>query len=56
MEKKLKKKSLCKLDKSDANDNWAEIVDLVEKPKYLCERCLRAARLKGNLCKPRKLA
>jgi hypothetical protein len=55
MNKKMKKKSLCKWDKSDVKDNWSEMFDVVGKSKFMCERCLRSARLKGNLCKPEKL-
>jgi len=55
MDKKLKKKSLCKWSKDDVKDNWSEMYDLVGKSKFMCERCLRSARLKGNLCKPEKL-
>ncbi|BBO86096.1 hypothetical protein [Desulfosarcina ovata] len=56
MDKKLKKKSLCKWDKSDAQESWAEFSGLVGKSKFVCGKCLRSAKLKGMLCKPEKLA
>ncbi len=55
MDKKMKKKSLCKWTREDLKENWPEMFTLVGKPKFICERCLRSARLKGNLCKPEKL-
>ena len=55
MDKKMKKKSLCKWDKDDVKKNWAEMADLVGKSKFLCGNCLRSAKLKGNLCKPTKI-
>ena len=55
MEKKLKKKSFCKWSREDVKSNWDELYDLMGKSKFVCEKCLRSARLKGNLCKPEKL-
>jgi hypothetical protein len=55
MNKKLKKKSLCKWGKDDAKKNWGELHDLLAKSKYVCGKCLRSSRLKGTLCKPEKL-
>ncbi|MFO7714530.1 hypothetical protein [Desulfosarcina sp.] len=55
MEKKLKKKSLCKWDKDDAKKNWDELYDLLATSKFVCGKCLRSSRLKGTLCKPEKL-
>lgn len=55
MDDKLKKKSFCKWDKDDLKNNWNEMGKLVGKSKYICEKCLRSSRLKGNLCKPEKL-
>lgn len=55
MNKKLKKKSLCKWEKDDVKKNWGELSDLLAKSKYVCNKCLRSSRLKGTLCKPEKL-
>ncbi len=55
MDKKLKKKSLCKWSKEDAKKSWSEMHDLLGSAKFVCERCLRSSRLKGTLCKPEKL-
>ena len=55
MEKKLKKKSFCKWSREDVKSNWDELYDLMGKSKFVCEKCLRSAKLKGNLCKPEKL-
>ena len=55
MDKKLKKKSLCKWSKEDAEKNRDDLYDLLGKSKFVCEKCLRSSKLKGNLCKPEKL-
>jgi len=55
MDKKLKKKSLCKWDKEDAKKNWDELYDILGKSKFVCGKCLRSSKLKGTLCKPEKL-
>jgi hypothetical protein len=55
MDKKLKKKSLCKWGKDDAKKNWGELYDLLGKSKFVCGKCLRSSKLKGTLCKPEKL-
>jgi hypothetical protein len=49
---KLKKKSFCKWGKSDIKKNVISIYDLTAKPKYLCEKCARVAKVKANVCKP----
>ena len=55
MGKKTKKKSLCKLSKEDVKERWSELSKLVEGSAFMCEKCLRSARLEENLCKPEKL-
>jgi hypothetical protein len=55
MDKKLKKKSMCKWSKEELRKNFDEMYDIVGKPKYICGRCARATRLKGTVCKPEKL-
>lgn len=54
MDKKLKKKSFCKWDKSDIKKNIQAIYELTASPKYLCEKCARVSKLKSNVCKPHK--
>lgn len=54
MNKKLKKKSFCKWDKSDIKKNIENIYELTSNPKYVCEKCARVSRLKANVCKPHK--
>jgi len=56
MDKKLKKKSLCKWKKDEVKKNREGLVDLLARSKYVCGKCLRSSRLKGTLCKPEKLA
>ena len=55
MDKKLKKKSLCKWDKDDVKKNWDELSGLLVQSKYVCGKCLRSSKLKGTLCKAEKL-
>jgi hypothetical protein len=55
MDKKLKKKSLCKWGNEDVKRNPQALYDLLSKSKYVCGKCLRSSRLKGTLCKPEKL-
>ena len=49
------KKTLCKLDKHDIEENIDNIVPLVSEPKYLCLKCAREATKKNNLCSPIKI-
>ncbi len=49
------KKTLCKLDKHDIEENIDNIVPLVSEPKYLCLKCARVATKKKNLCTPIKI-
>jgi hypothetical protein len=36
-------------------ENFKEFRKLVRKPRFICEKCGRAARKKGNLCSAKKL-
>lgn len=45
-------KHLCKLVK---RDEWDAVRELVKGAAYICEKCGRAAREKGNLCAPSPL-
>lgn len=46
---------ICKLDKKEIEENMPAIVDVVSKPKYICQKCARVSKKKKNLCKPKKL-
>ena len=48
-------KTLCELEKKDLEKNLVEIAKLVNKPKYICGRCARAANDKDLVCKPAKI-
>lgn len=48
-------KSLCQLKSKEIEKNLHEIMKEIAKPKYVCERCARAAREKKHLCKPVKI-
>lgn len=45
-------KSLCKWKKKDIEKNVHELIQIVDKPRYLCKDCARVAHDKGFLCKP----
>lgn len=47
-------KKLCKWHKEDINNNLAQLIKMVRKPKYLCSKCGRVCRDKNSLCKPVK--
>lgn len=49
------KKTLCKLDKHDMEENMDTVMKLVAKPHYLCGKCARVATKKKYLCKPVKI-
>jgi hypothetical protein len=46
-------KKLCKLDFKD-EENQELAFSLVQKPKFICQKCGRFAFLKAPLCKPLK--
>jgi hypothetical protein len=54
MSKNLKTKSFCKWDKDDISRHINFIYELTAKPRFVCEKCARVARLKANVCKPLK--
>jgi hypothetical protein len=49
------KKTLCKLDKHDIEENMDNITSLVSEPKYLCLKCARVSTKKRYLCSPIKI-
>lgn len=48
-------KSLCKISDKAYKKDSETIKELVRDANYICRRCFRSARYKGNLCKPEKL-
>lgn len=48
-------KSLCKWKKKDIDKDLHSLMRIVEKPKFICKDCLRAAQDKNFLCKPTKI-
>jgi len=48
-------KSLCKWKKREIEKGLVELTSIVDKPRFLCKDCARAAHEKGALCKPTKL-
>ena len=51
MAKKIAKKKLCDVKKSELDD----IKKIVKPAKYVCEKCIRVAAKEKNLCRPVKL-
>ncbi|MEI6055050.1 MAG: hypothetical protein WCR55_03245 [Lentisphaerota bacterium] len=47
--------TLCKLADKKIEKNFKEIVKLVKKPKFICEKCARCSNDKDALCRPVKL-
>lgn len=47
-------KTLCKLKKA-LRDDPDEYAKLVQKSRFYCTKCGRAARKKKNLCSPQKV-
>ncbi len=47
--------TLCKVRPSEMEALQPKLRKLLKKPKYMCRKCLRAAKKKGVLCKPEKL-
>jgi len=48
-------KSLCKWKKKDIEKDIHELIHIVDKPRFICKDCARAAHDKGFLCKAIKL-
>lgn len=47
----MKIKKLCALKKTDLEQRPKKLLKIVEKPKYICEKCARVAKEKTHLCK-----
>ncbi len=48
-------KTLCKYKGSEIKKEFKAIKKIVEKPKFICMKCLRSANEKKALCGPKKL-
>ena len=48
-------KRMCKVDRKLITEYPDEFIDAVNKPKYICMKCLRVASDKSYLCDPAKL-
>jgi len=46
---------LCELEKKDIKSSLEEIIAIVSKPKFICEKCARVAKSKRYLCSPVKI-
>jgi hypothetical protein len=55
MPKKLKKQTLCNLTAKSVKGHFEEYVELVSKPRFFCQKCLRVSAKKRNLCRPERL-
>ena len=48
-------RSLCKWKKKEIEKGVHELAHIIDKPRFICKDCARAANDKGYLCKPIKL-
>lgn len=46
------KKSICKWDKDEIEDDLKKLKDMVTPPKFICLKCGRVAKKSDYLCKP----
>ena len=46
---------LVEHQKKDIERNIHELIHIIDKPRFFCKTCTRAAHNKGFLCKPVKL-
>lgn len=50
------KKTLCEIFKKDMDkDDFKKYIPLVDRPKYVCKKCGRAANEKDRVCKDLKI-
>lgn len=50
-----KDKTFCDLTKDYIAKHLDEIILLIDKPKFICRKCARAANESTHLCKPVKI-
>lgn len=48
-------KELCKLKRNDIRIDFKKIINIVRKPKFVCDKCARVAAKKTFLCSPSKI-
>ncbi len=48
-------KTLCRVREAELDALKPKLRKLLNKPKYMCRKCLRVSKKKGVLCKPEKL-
>ena len=48
-------KTICDWSRRELRDHFDQLQKIVERPKYACTKCGRAASAKKWLCKPKRL-
>jgi hypothetical protein len=48
-------KTLCKLKKKEIHKDLDKLIELIDKPKFICRDCLRQANEKELLCEALKI-
>jgi hypothetical protein len=46
---------LCKMAKKDLDKNFDEYVSMIDKARFVCEKCGRASNKKSYVCKPKSI-
>ena len=54
-EKMSKSIRLCKMKKIQILQHFDDLSEMVSNPKYICNKCARAANKKSNLCSAVKI-
>jgi lipopolysaccharide biosynthesis regulator YciM len=54
-DKDIPTKEICHWTKSQLENHFVLLAQIVTEPKYACTKCGRAANAKKWLCKPKKL-
>ena len=45
-------KTLCKVSKEGIKGDLDRLIEIVKKPKFICEKCARVSKRKKYLCHP----
>jgi hypothetical protein len=45
-------KTLCKVSKEGIKGDFVQLIEIVKKPKFICEKCARVSKRKKYLCHP----